>query len=136
MTLARGFTTTIISGLVGGLIGLGLGYLAGTYAPDYYRITFDIPNDVRYDTVQLGMGLGSTQGLVGGLVVGLGIVLVVAWFQIRTTNALYPVCKQALGSPDLADKLGVGARGDFVVGHDVQSGQVSLKQASEGEAKL
>lgn len=136
MTLARGFTTAIVSGFVGGVIGLGLGYLAGKYAPDYYRITFDIPNDVRYDTVQLGMGLGSTQGLVGGLVVGLGVVLAVTWFQIRTTNALYPGRQQVLGSPDLADELDVGTGGDFVVGHDVQSGQVPLKETAEGEAKL
>lgn len=110
--------------------------MAGKYSPDYYRITFDIPNDVRYDTVQLGMGLGETPGLVGGLVVGLGVVLVVTWFQIRTTNALYATQKQPLGSPDLADELDVGAGGDFVVGHDVQRGQVSLEEAAEGEAKL
>lgn len=136
MTLARGFTTTLISGFVGCAAGIGLGYLAGKYTPDYYRITFDIPNDVRYDTVQLGMGLGATQGLVGGLVVGLGVVLAVTWFQIRTTNALYPGKKQVLGSPDLADKLDIGTGGDFVVGHDMQSGQVSLEEAAEREAKL
>ena len=136
MTLARGFTTTVVSGLVGGVVGLALGYLAGKYTPDYYRITFDIQPGTSYDPIQLGMGLVATQGLVGGLIVGLGIVSVVAWFQVRTTTALYPARPKTLGSPDLPDKLDVGAGGDFVVGHDMQSGQVALEEPPQGQSKL
>ncbi len=86
MTVMRGFVITISAGLtfalMGGLAGSALGWIA----PDYYRIVFRMPPDISFNSVHLGLGLGVTQGFGAGLVVGLAIVLIVAWFNSRTTT--------------------------------------------------
>ena len=84
MTVVRGFTITIASGLVFGLLGAGTGYLLGSVAPDYYRTVFRIPPEVSIEPAQAGLGLGVTQGLAAGLIIGLVIVVSVAWYNSRT----------------------------------------------------
>jgi len=86
MTLVRGFTITIASGLTFGLLGGALGYAIALFAPDYYRLVFRIPPSVQFDPVHLGMGLGLTQGLAAGLLIGLVIVVTVAWYNSRLTE--------------------------------------------------
>ncbi len=83
MTIARGFSITILSGFAFGVMGTLAGYLLGVIAPDYYRTVFRIPPDMSINLVQAGMGLGATQGVAIGLVVGLVIVVTVAWYNSR-----------------------------------------------------
>lgn len=86
MTVIRGFVITIASGFIFGLLGAGIGYLLGSIAPDFYRTVFRIPPELRIDPVQDGLGLGLTQGIGAGLLVGLVIVVVVAWYNSRTSG--------------------------------------------------
>ena len=86
MTVIRGFAITIASGLIFGLLGAGIGYLLGSIAPDFYRTVFRSPPELRIDPVQAGLGLGLTQGIGAGLLVGLVIVVVVAWYNSRTSG--------------------------------------------------
>ena len=67
MSVVRGFTITIVSGLAFGVLGAGMGYLLGLVAPDYYRTVFRIPLDVSIDPAQAGLGLGVKQGVAVGL---------------------------------------------------------------------
>ena len=84
MSVVRGFTITIASGLAFGVLGAGMGYLLGLVAPDYYRTVFRIPPEVSIDPAQAGLGLGVTQGIAAGLLIGLVIVVSVAWYNSRT----------------------------------------------------
>jgi len=79
MTIIRGFTITLASGIAGAVVGVGIGFGLGRFAPDYYRTVFRMPRSVDLDPIQTGVGLGLTQGLGLGLLVGLVIVLAVAW---------------------------------------------------------
>lgn len=90
MTILRGFTITILSGLAFAAFGALTGYLIGTFAPDYYQAVFEIPNDSRIDMRQTGLALGLTQGLATGLLVGLVIVLAVAWYNSRNSRPEIP----------------------------------------------
>lgn len=87
MTVVRGFTITIASGIAFGLFGAVAGYLLGSIAPDYYRTVFRIPPDASLDPAQAGLGLGVTQGLAGGIVIGLVIVVTVAWYNSRLSDS-------------------------------------------------
>jgi len=86
MTVLRGFSITIASGLAFACVGAIAGYVLGRVAPDYYRTVFRIPPDIPLDPAQAGLGLGVTQGCAAGLIVGLVIVVAVAWHNSRATT--------------------------------------------------
>lgn len=86
MTVVRGFTITILSGVVFGLTGGLIGFCLGTFAPDYYRVVFRIPPSMDIDPAHAGLGLGITQGLAAGLFIGLVIVVCASWYESRKGN--------------------------------------------------
>lgn len=85
MTLVRGFTITVVSGIAFACIGALAGYGLGSIAPDYYRTALHAPPDASM--TQIGVGLGVTQGFAAGLMTGLVIVITVAWYKSRTAES-------------------------------------------------
>lgn len=93
MTVLRGFSITIASGLAFGIFGGLAGYLLGSIAPDYYRVVFGISRTHAINMAQFGLALGLTQGVIGGLLIGVGVVVAVAWYNSRIGSG-------NVGSPD------------------------------------
>jgi hypothetical protein len=85
MTVARGFTVIVASGIAFAIAGGLIGSTLGRSMPGYYRAVFPGGERPDFDPVQVGIGLGITQGLVAGLVVGSVVVLAVALAGRRMT---------------------------------------------------
>lgn len=86
MTIAKGLTTVVLTGLGFGLVGAAIGYLIGTISPEFYRIVFSVKPELQFDSKMVGLALGIGQGATMGVVVGLGIVLLVTWYEVRELN--------------------------------------------------
>ena len=83
MTIRKGFTVIILSGLAFGAAGTAIGWSLGQFAPAFYRGVFPSGDQPWFDPVQVGFGVGLTQGLLVGLAVGGVVVLASAWVESR-----------------------------------------------------
>jgi hypothetical protein len=87
MTVVRGFTIIVVSGMAFAIAGGFIGSTLARSMPGYYRAVFPGGDRPDFDPVQVGVGLGVTQGLMAGLVVGSVVVLAVALASSRKTAA-------------------------------------------------
>ena len=83
MTVARGFTIVVSSGLGFGLGGAGFGFLLARLFPSYYRGVFPAGEAPWFDPLQVGIGLGASQGLSAGLAISSVVVLAAALTERR-----------------------------------------------------
>ncbi len=90
MTITKGLTTVVATGLAFGAAGAFVGLLIGRYAPDFYRVAFHWNGAPQFDPPSLGLALGLVQGLMVGIGVGLVVVLAVAWSETRASRQSHP----------------------------------------------
>ena len=87
MTITKGLTTVVATGLAFGVAGAIVGFLIGRFAPDFYRVAFHSHGMQPFDPQTLGFALGLVQGLMVGIGVGLVVVLAVTWSEKRSTHS-------------------------------------------------
>ena len=87
MTIIRGISTVVVTGVAFGMAGAAIGYLIGRFAPDFYRVMFHWNGSPQFDPPALGLALGLVQGLMVGIGVGLVVVLAVTWSDRRNSQS-------------------------------------------------
>ncbi len=83
MSLLKGFSAIVMSGLLGAASGGGIGYGIGRFLPGVYRGTFFGGQDPEFNPIHVGIALGGIQGLSAGLVIGVIVVTLVTWYETR-----------------------------------------------------
>lgn len=86
MTLVRAFIAVTACTAASALAGVGLGSALGHFAPGFYRATVPGGHRPEFDPVQVGVGFGLNAGVFTGVVVGLTLVMIVAYFELRTVE--------------------------------------------------